>query len=354
MSQLSTYVSCPDIQLRLNEIVECDPALIVEPTVLTNFLLSDLNLTGARQGKLTSTIAPGNSKRRRVEVVYSPRLSEDDVLVGEGRDNCSVDNKIGETSQLYEIGDDEYIQAEASMNIFELSTTCEDNSERFARTLMMLMSQVDRKMESTLFDQLLAQYGSYAVDYPGVTDKILAVQTKYSDERYNVDAFENLGTAARWNAYCSVPFVIGGVNWGKYMRATNAGCCSRDGINVAELAAQYGMIFAESYRADAQWGLDYAMMLDAGHAQLIEWLEFEGPNGINMFDMADFKAMVIVNPRNGNRYDVKITVDCNLNISIILRKYFKLATLPDDMFYAEDRLSGVNGINRLVIDNPAA
>jgi hypothetical protein len=254
MSQLSTYVSCPDIQLRLNQIVECDPALVVEPTVLTNFLLSDLNIAASRQGKLTSTIAPGNSKRRRVEVVYSPRLSENDVLVGEGRDNCSVDNKIGETSTMYEIADDEYIQAEASMNIFELSTTCEDNSERFARTIQMLMSQVDRAMETMLFDQLLAQYGNYADDYPGVTNKILEVQTKYEDQRYNVDAFENLGTAARWNAYCRVPFVIGGVNWGKYMRATNAGCCSKDGINVAELAAQYGMIFAESYRADAPWG----------------------------------------------------------------------------------------------------
>jgi len=352
MSQLSDYINCPDIQLRMNEIIDCDPTVINEGNVLTNFLLSQTNLSGARQGKLQSTVSPGNSKSRRVEVVYSPRLTEDGTMINTGRDNCSTDEKIGETSVIYDVGDN-YIQRETSINMMELRYTCEENTARIAREIMMLIDVVGRTRETLLFQSLLLQYGNYANDYPGVTNKILAVETKYSDGRYNVDAFENLGTAARWNAYCRQPFVIGGVNWGKYMRATNAGCCSKDGINVADLAAQYGMMFSESYRADAEWGLDYAMMLDPGAVQLLEWLEFEGPAGVTVFGTENFKAFTVVDPRSGARYDVKIVVDCNLTMNIFVRSYFKLVTLPQDMFYTEDRLAGVNFVNRLHIVNPS-
>lgn len=344
-------MNCPELQLRINEIITRDPQIIREDTVLNNFLLSDMNLAGARQGKLQSAVSPGNGKSRLVEVVYSPRLQEDDVNVNTGRDDCSTDNKIGDTSVTYDVGNN-YIQEDASINLMDLRYTCEENTVRIARTIMQLMDVVMRKRETMLFDSVLLQYGNFAADEPDVTDKIKTVSTLDAEDRFSIDAMEDIGVATRYAMYAGLPVVIGGRTMSKYMRALAAGCCSRDGINIGELQSSYGMYFLESYRADAQWGNDYFMTLDAGAVQLLEWLEFEGPEGVNYFEMDNFKAMVLVDPRSGARFDVKIVIDCNLNINIFVRSYFKLVTLPQDLFYSTDRLSGVNWLNRYHIVNP--
>lgn len=351
MSQLNTYVNCPDLQLRINEIITRDPQIIREDTVLNNFLLSDMNLAGARQGKLQSSVSPGSGKSRRVEVVYSPRLQESDVNVNSGRDDCSTDNKVGDTSYVYDVGDN-YIQEEASLNLMELRYTCEENTVRLARTIMMLMDVVMRKRETMLFQSLLLQYGNFAAEEPDVTDKIKEVSTTDADGRFSVDAMEDIGVATRYAMYAGLPVVIGGRTMSKYMRALAAGCCSKDGINIGELTQSYGMFFLESYRADAEWGSDYFMSMDAGAVQLLEWLEFEGVNDLGFIDMGNTVAMVLSDPRSGARFDVKIVTDCNLNINIFVRSYFKLVTLPQDLFYSTDRLTGVNFLNRYEIVNP--
>jgi len=347
MSQINTLVNCPELQTELNDLFTCDPTLITEPLVLQAFLRSPANLGGTRMQQMLS---PGGGKSRIVEVVYSPRLDEGNVQVDTGRDDCTNENVIGETSTTYDVGNS-YVQQPLVIKPFELRYKCEENTRYMAKKIQQAINVLSRKRETVLFEQLALMNGNFAVGEPNVTAKVKTVQTRDADGKFSTDMFTEIGTASRYASYCGNPIVIGGRNVGKYMREVSAGCCSMDGINVADLAAQYGMGFIESYRADDSFGDDNFFTVAPGAIQIIDWLEYEGPEGINYIDTGIYKQMVLVDPFTGYKYDVKINVDCNGNHNIFIRSYFKLISLPTDVFYSTDRLAGVNFINQYAIDN---
>jgi len=351
MSQLHTLINCPELQEQLNTyFTMCDPTKLREDLVLQNFLLSPGNGVGGSQKKVGSLTSPGKGKSRQVELVYSPRILESEVDEDTGRDTCTSTNVIGETSETYDVGDN-YVQYDFLVDPMELRYKCKDNELIFAEWLQQGIDVLLRKRETKLFTQLDLLRGGFPTDEPGVTLGVKSVKTQYSDGKYNPDMFAQIGTAARYMGYCGNPIVIGGRATGQYFRETAAGCCSASGINVADLAAQYGMGVLESYRADTAFGSTNFFSVAPGAAQLIEWLEFEGPDGINYFDTGVFKQMVITDPSTGARIDMKLNVDCNGKISVFLRSYFKLVALPTDLYSVGDRLAGVNFINEYVIAN---
>lgn len=348
MSQLTSLVNCPEIQTYLNTLfIDKDPTLITEPLVLTEFLLSPANTVGVKQS-VRDYVAPGAGKKRIVEVVYSPRLSESDVQDSEGITDCTANPVAGETTTQYDVGD-RYFQVSTTINPRDLAYKCEDNTRFMAMKIAQIMNQIERAIETEAFTQTATLRGNYASDFPGVTDDVLVVQTRDADDKFNTNAFVSVGSAARWNAYPSAPILVGGLQWDQYMKEINAGCCAIDGINVADLAAQYGMGFMSSYRADTAFGSGGAMMMAPGAIQFLEYLEYEG---LANFDLGTVQQMVIISPITGQRFDMKINIDCNGIFNIFLRKTFKLVTMPTDVFYPDDRLFGVNFVNELQITNP--
>jgi hypothetical protein len=234
----------------------------------------------------------------------------------------------------------------------ELRYKCQSNELYFAEKLSQLIDAVIRKRETALYNSIVLQYGDFATDEPDVTNKIKTTSTADANNRFMPTAFEDIGTTAEYTGYCGKPIVLGGRTMDKYMRAMNAGCCSLEGVDYGELASQYGMMFLNSYRADEAFGSDYFFTVAPGALQLIEWLEYEGPDGINFVDTEIYKQMVITDPATGARLDLKINLNCDGKWHVFVRSYFKLVTLPQDMFYAGDRLEGVNFVNRWVISNP--
>lgn len=355
MSQLSSFVSCPDLQDMLNTyITNCDPTRIREPLALQNVLYSEENRGGTQQVKVGELVSPGGGKVRKAQLVYSPRLLESSVDEGTGRDQCTASNIIGETSAEYTISENDYVQYGFQIPVFDLRERCQANELYVAEKIQQAIDAVLRKRESKFFTQVNLLNGKFASDFPDdviITDDTLQVATKYDDGKFNPDMLETIGSASRYNAYCSNPVIIGGYNVGKYFRAVQAGCCSLDGINIADLSAQYGRAFVESYRADSIFGKDEFMTMALGAAQVLEYLEFEGPRGINMIDTEIYKQMVVTDPSTGARLDLKMNFDCGV-WHIFVRSYAKVVALPSDVFYSGDRLSGVNFINRYKIVNP--
>lgn len=348
MSQLTTLVNCPEIQTYLNTLfIEKDPTLITEPLVLTEFLLSPANLMGVKQN-IKDLVTPGGGKKRIVEVVYSPRLSESDVQDSVGNDDCTGDPVAGETTAQYDVGD-RYFSKSTTIDPRQLAYKCEDNTRFMAMKVAQIMNVLERKIETESFTQLALLNGKYSKDYPGVVNDILVVQTRNSDNQFNTNAFTNVAAAAKWAAYPSAPVLVGGLQWYQYLQEVAAGCCAIDGINVADLAAQNGFGAIISERADTAFGSGGAMMMAPGAVQMLEYLENEG---MWNFDAGTVHRSVVVSPITGQRFDMRINIDCNGVFTIRLTKTLKLVTMPNDVFYSDDRLYGVNFVNELQITNP--
>lgn len=350
MSQINTVINCPEIQKWINNLFTIqDPTLITEPLVLTEYLLSPANRSGAEQS-LKQQVAPGGGKKRIVQVKYSPRLSEAEVQENEGNTDCVANPAPGETTAEYEVGDD-YVQVSAQIDPRELSLICDDNTEYAARKVAQIMNALERKIETMSYSQLALLNGKFSVGEPDVTGDVKTVTTRKADGTFSTDALTQVPTATRYAAYPGAPILFGGRQWGVYMREVNAGCCAIDGINVSDLAAQYGMGFVESYRADDAFGDGGAMTVAPGAVQMLEYLEYEGMANI---DLGTVQQMVVVSPITGQRFDMKVNIDCNGVFNFFLRKTFKLVTMPNDVFYSDDRLSGVNFVNEFQIDNPTS
>lgn len=355
MSQLSGLISCPEIQGQLNEFWSiCDPTKLREGTPLQDVLYSSLNSMGGSARKMTDRVSPGGGKVRQVEYIYSPRILESEVAEDTGRDDCTSSNTIGETSVTVEVPET-YVQHDFKVSPFELREKCQSNELYFAEKLQQAIDAVVRKRETMLSNSLELMYGGFSLGEPNVTAKIKTVATRQGvgSPNLDTDAMAQIGQATKYAGYCANPIVYGGREMGDYMRKLNAGCCyTEGGYDVASLSAQYGMVFLESYRADDSFGTNGFVTFAPGAIQLVEWLEYQGTDGqLNVMDGEQLKAMVITDPRTGARFDMKIVVDCNLNYSVFVRSYFKLITLPTDLFYAGDRLNGVNFLNRFTINN---
>lgn len=352
MSSLSDFIDCPDLQLRINGYFGQDPQLVLEPVPLTMFLKSEMNAVDGLQVRLTDLTAPGNGKQRTVQLVYTPRFLESDVSVGTGRDSCTSSNVVGETSNLYFIEENDYIQSDFSMNYFDLKKRCEENATYFERTLQMLMDQVTRKRETMFYADMATMGGAFAANEPDVSGDIKSIATQYSNGTLNPDGMAEIVTATRYAAYVTRPVIFGGRAMGIYFNKINAGCCSIDGVDIDKLHSQYGFAYLESYRADDAFGADNFFTVAPGALQILEWSEYEGsPGNFNFMDSPTLKFMPIIDPRTGSKYDFKMVMDCNGVVSIFIRSYFKLVSLPADAFFAGDRLEGVNWINEFTIDN---
>lgn len=347
MSQLSTYVNCPEIQTAYDRMfMECDPQLTLEPLVLTDFLQSPENTNNV----LSMRVAPGNGKIREVDMLYSPRLPESEVLVGEGRELCESPNTIGETTARYTLEDTDYYLTSVQINPRELTRRCEDNAIFFARKINQLINQLARKRETAMFSQLALLNGNFAAGIPGtIVSKTKNVSTLGADDKFSTDMFTAIGTDARYNSYCSNPIVIGGYAPGQYFREVKAGCCAADGRNVFTLAEQYGMSFLESYRADNAFGASGFMVVDKGAVQMLQYSAYEGE--LNYLDLGTLQQMSFVDPNTGIKYDIKINIDCNGIFNVFVSSWAKLVGLPNDMYYSDDRLSGVTFVNKYQIVN---
>lgn len=353
MSSLSDFVDCPDLQTNLNSWFGQDPQLIVEPVVMTQFLQNGMNAIEGMTVKLSDLTSPGKGKMRTVQLTYTPRFLESDVLTGEGRTDCTSTNIVGETSALYEIAETDYIQADILIDYWQLKKRCEENATYFQRTLQQLIDQITRARETMLYTELAAMGGAFSVNEPDVTSDVKSIPTAFVNGTLDPTGMAEIVTATRYAGYQTGPIIFGGRSMGIYFNKINAGCCSIDGVDIDKLHSQYGFAYLESYRADDAFGATSFFSVAPGAVQLLEWSEYEGDAAnLNFIDTPQLQARTIIDPRTGSKYDYKMVMDCNGKISIFVRSWFKLVNLPADAFFAGDRLEGVNWINEFVIDNP--
>lgn len=352
MSHATTdLITCPQIQEDLNtQFGQFDPLGGKDVQGFTDFVVSPTNTDGMLQSK----VAAGGGKVRSVELVYTQPLLESVVSTSPAK-KCTSTNAAGQSSHTYEIDITAGVQYDETFDLLKMAYMCKENSLWIAQQIQRMMDVLSKKIGTINATQLALLNGAYATgDTVGTiandTKTIRTRKTIAGDTQFDISGLEEISFSAVNNGYASTPFLFGFGEIYKYMQKLAVGCCANEGINYGDYANAHNIIFVPDKKVNAALGGNGFMMIQPGAVQMLSWLEFEGANGINMIDTDIYKQTVIVNPKNGLRFDMQWTNSCG-NININLKLAHKLVALPSDLYSVGDPYHNVNWIHQFDIVN---
>lgn len=343
-------IDCPALQIELNEVNACK-LMPNENLPLTNFLPSPLNTTNI----LERSVVPGKGKIRQVQVVYQPRIHEDEVATTLSI-GCAEGEDAGMLDTVYEIDTTKGVEAKETISFADISTICKSNASYIAQRVQYLMDVASRKMETILTQQAVLLTGKFVSSGDtglSVGNTIKTIQTKYTaDTKYNENGLSDIIYSVRNSGFCGTPFLFGyGEIW-KYFLKTQTLCCAASGVDMAAYANQNPAVFMETFRVPTAFGNDNDFLaLDAGALYLLQYNRYE--EGSELSGITDFTKMgVIVDPKTGISWNYKFYLDpCTEKVTITVSTSFKVVGLPDDMYQVGDRFYGTNGVNHFRVTN---
>lgn len=350
MSSLITFVDCPNLQGRLEDVF-CTGR--PEDTPIINFLFSQFN----NNGLLEQRAVPTRGKKRVVELTYTPRVLESEVKSTVNRD-CEAENKRGITSELYDLDTGVGVEIEKTFDLTDLIDMCESNDMYFARLVQDMIDGAKRKMETQAAVDLVANVGAFSTkdkdqDGSAIADNLKIVSTKLSGGQLNNRAHSAIMQTARLNAYCSAPIVLGEYEIGNYYDDIKIGCCGDIGVDFSKITNEPLVI--KSYRIpDALSDANKFLTMSAGAAIPI-WFNLYGGAMVNMANDDTNQATVITDVATGIPFDLRVTkfqVGTCTKVSVIIGLAWDLFYLPTGLYAVGDHLRGVNFINKNIVTNP--
>lgn len=344
----NSLITCPTLQDRLNDhFLKCDPTRLREPIPFLEFLTSPTNTSNVIQKQISA----GNGKIRSVELVYEPRLNENEVSTSAVQ-SCSAGSEAGQRSETYTLDTTVGSSYSEKFVLTSLAEICESDDSYIARRIQYGMDVMIRKMATTTMGQVNALKGAFGPNVATVNgSNELVVQTKKSNGDIDTNFIEQISFAALDTAYCGIPYIFGYDEIHKAFKRVKAGCCATDGLNVGDFARNEGMVFFTDYRVADAFGANHFISVDAGALQLLTYNEFQGPRGIRVIDTEDYKQTIVRDPATGIPFDFTWKFDCG-SIYMQLKLAHKLIGMPNDMFFVDDRLFEVTGVNEYLITNP--
>lgn len=346
MSQsVNDIIACPQIQEDLNtQFVQFDPLGAKDVQGFTDFVSSGMNTNGFLQNQ----IAGGNGKYRQVELVYTPPIAESSILDSADK-LCVSTNAAGQISHTYEIDPLVGTSYNEVFTISNLATMCKDNSLWFAQRLQAMMDAMEKSIGTKNANQAALLTGAFGSGDNDVVANVKTISTqKASSTDFNIDALSEIIFSAMDAGYATKPFVFGYGEILKYMKKMAAGAVAAEGVDYGVFAAMNDLVFVADKKMKTALGDENFLMLQPGAIQMLTYLEFEG--AFNTVDDGAYKQTVIVNPKNGRRYDFQLKNDCG-NISVNLKLAHKLVGLPTDMYPVGDSYHNVTFVNEFAIVN---
>jgi len=347
----SGLVACPQIQQDINSYFGINPQTISETNRFLKWLLSPQNRGMSIQRQLDS----GNGHKRQVELLYQPR--ELITNVGDSADlSCTCDNDPCNLSTTYEIDSSVGSSYCWSATLRDLEDQCEDDPSFFAKQVMRAMDVLVRKMDRDCVEQAFALVGAFA---GGQTDPE-AIQTAKGaaccDGKVTTLIEEVSYEYAEMEWENSIIAFGGDFEWKSYWDSLSVACCTDLGENLNAMMNKFQIVpfYDRNIRDYATEDLGFLAMIP-GSLQLFTFNEFKGAKGIRIIDDDSVKQGTLMHPNPeyyGLEFDYYAEYTCGKWV-FQLKLAHELDAAPDDMFFAGDRLSGVNFVTEWYIDNPA-
>lgn len=353
---LLPLIDCPNLQTTLNQITD-KGGMPGEAAPEIQFLTSPQNTNRV----LETNVSPGSGKVRTVEVVYTPRGTEEEADTTLTTD-CASTNEAGMLSESYTIDENAGVQVDEKISFADLTRICKSNPEFVASRIAALLDLARRKMQTGVAEQMALLHGKFAVDNgeTGLSDlnRLKTVATKYpaaSKATWNPEALQEIVFSSMNSGFTGIPYVFGfGEIWRYWNYLIGLGNSSDGGMDFASYVNQNQAAFMPSIKTHkALNGADGSgskfLVVDTGSLFLLQYNRFEDSaqkvnDGFHVQD-------IIVDPLTGVPFNYKVTRTCDETISFFISTAYKVVGLPNDMYSGGDRLDGTNGVLQFQITN---
>lgn len=345
----SELTACPQLQQDLNSLFGINPQALTEDVRFLKVVLSPQNTSNTLQKQIDS----GNSKRRQVELVYQPRLvtGSSSTTVG---NTCAGGDEPCDLSELYEIDPTRGSADEWSIDLTQIQEACFDDEMFVAKQVARHMDLLTRDIDARTVQEAAALGG---VNPATGLDTPTSVRTMACDDCCNgkiTDLLEVVDYAFTEMEWQSNIFAVGGSYlWKSYWKSMSLACCNDVGENLqAMMQASQIVPFYDRNMATYLTDPDAFLAWIPGALQLLTFNSHRGAKGVIEVDDDSHKRGVIAhpNPEIPLVFDYYAELSCN-KWNFYLGIAHELVGAPDDMFFATDRLAGVNGVHEFVIDN---
>lgn len=341
MSTVNNIVAAANVQAGLVEAFNGRTNMVSEGAPVVEVLKDPLNTNGFLQARMV----PGNSKERIVELEYKQRLLESEASTSALPD-CDGGDEPGDLSTTYNLDTDVGVSHTWTVRPRNLQAGMIANDLWVAQEIQRNMDMLARKMDTTCASKIVLNSGDFR---DGDTSKTVA--TKNSAGGNVFDAIEEIDYQMKELEFYGTPLVLGHGETTRYYKAIAANCCADTGRNLAEYAAQNETVFVQARKIETAAGADNFIVMAPGAAQLVQFNEFDGPEGIMAVDGGNYFQGVLADPVTGIEYDYIAKLDCGV-WTFQLKTAFDVFFMPTDMYRVEDPLYGSNYILQFAISNP--
>ena len=344
MSSLTTYVNCPTLQAKLED-VWCKSGSN-EFLPLTEYTFSnENNVIGLEQFAI-----PSAGRIRTVQLTYSRRVLESEVDDYINWDTCTASSKRGETSATYTFDENAGVEIARKFDFIDLSRRCESDEMYFATLLNDLVDGAERKIETDIASKLVAGVGGFStIDTDGVVGNVKTVATKLSDGTIDYDAQQMIMQSARFNQFCANPVVMGDYEIVNYYDAIGVGGVAQTGLDFQKVSPNQPLVLP-SYRVGTAFSdTSKFLVYEPGAAVPVWYNMYAGDLGARL--STETHQFTTIVSRRGIPFDVSVIRDCN-TVHVKLQLAWDLFFKPDDMYENSDILDGVTGILTFDVSNP--
>lgn len=350
MSQVSlSDVQCETVQYELDTQFQiCNP--ICDMPALQAILATQ------RAMGITQTVSGDNGKVKTVKVTYDQRALESAASDTCGDRVCTSENRTYNNYTTYDIDPSCHITYGEYFKVSELATVCQDFQAYLAKKIAKVIDVIERKAASKVANALVALYGkwgdsaetSYTVN--GSDELVVGTFISAATKAIDYTAMTTIDNALALTGYCQPPIIVGGSVLWAYGQHIQAGCCQSTGVNVMEVANQFGKAIMYDKRIVTALGSDLkSIVFQPGAVALIFYNEYDETKTVCG---TNYCKMKVFSPCTGMPIDIVMKDDCG-TISIIGYLSTELVGLPADMFAVGDEYRGVNYVNKILVTNPA-
>lgn len=333
---LSLTEAIQSIQKNINDVTTVnDPSNYSKLTGTLNWLFSPEN-PRTIQAEMVRTA--GASKYRPVEIRYLPKKGTSDLVTSDASASCTKTNTRRESVQTLNAT----LYVEDKFTIDE-EIIREGTLEDLQTRLMKEIRDAQRNCREDMNRQLLAAYASNFGANPAQgagVGSYTDIQMIASDGTVSADTFDVIKNDQEDNYMTGTVGIIGLGNARKYMNRLAVGNVNDGGVNIADVASQFGMaLFKDHYTTTALSDADRVIASYAGLSQFFNYTLFKGKDFQNPDPLGGIRTTIpdAIFPFEWD-YILKYDDECDTGNGLQgawtgrILSYFNLWIAPDTAF----------------------